>query len=180
MLKGNKVTLRPVKRADIANFLIWFNDPEVTQYLRLYLPMTEMGEEKWLESSEGDITRTHFVIEANETSTTKAIGSIGFHNLDTKNRAAVFGIAIGEKDYWSQGYGTEAAELLIKYGFEQMNLYRIASEVYSFNERSQKMHLKLGFKEEGRRRNAIFINGKYWDVVEYGLLESEWRELQAR
>ena len=49
MLKGEKVLLRPVKRSDISHFLKWFNDPEVIQYLSMYLPMTEMAEEKWIE-----------------------------------------------------------------------------------------------------------------------------------
>ena len=51
MLKSEKVLLRPVRRADLdlQLFLKWFNDPEVTHYLGMYLPMTEMAEEKWIE-----------------------------------------------------------------------------------------------------------------------------------
>ncbi len=52
MLKGQKVVLRPVKRSDIPNFLKWFNDPEVIQYLTMYLPMTEMAEEKWIDEDD--------------------------------------------------------------------------------------------------------------------------------
>jgi RimJ/RimL family protein N-acetyltransferase len=177
VLKGNKVTLRPVKRADIPNFLIWFNDPEVTQYMGRFLPLTEMEEEKWVDTLAGDNTRVNFVIEAVGTEIPKAIGTLGFHAMRSKDREATFGIGIGDKEYWSHGYGTEAASLLIKFGFEQLNLHRISSEVFGFNERSQKMHLKLGFKEEGRKRSSMFINGQYWDVVMYGILESEWREL---
>jgi hypothetical protein len=50
VLRGKKVLLRPVKRSDISFFLKWFNDPEVTQYLAMYMPVTEMAEEKWIES----------------------------------------------------------------------------------------------------------------------------------
>jgi RimJ/RimL family protein N-acetyltransferase len=93
MLEGEKVLLRPVRRADISDFLRWFNDPEVIQYLRIYLPMTEMAEEKWIEE---------------------------------------------------------------------------------LDERSLKLHKKVGFKEEGCRRKAVYKNGQYSDVIEFGILREEW------
>jgi RimJ/RimL family protein N-acetyltransferase len=177
MLQGQKVVLRPVKRTDISSFLKWFNDTEVTQYLAaMYLPMTEMAEEKWIEELGTTRARTDvfFVIEAIGVEGNKAIGTIGLHSISPKDHYATFGIAIGEKDYWSKGYGTEAARLIIKYGFEQLNLHRISSTAFAFNERSLKLHKKVGFKEEGRQREAIFKNGRYHDVVVFGLLREEW------
>ena len=66
--------------------------------------------------------------------------------------------------------------MIIKYGFEQLNLHRISSGAFSFNERSIKMHLKLGFKEEGRHREVVFKNGAYHDEVMFGLLRDEWQK----
>jgi RimJ/RimL family protein N-acetyltransferase len=177
MLTGQKVVLRPVKRSDIQYFLKWFNDPEVTQYLAMYLPMTEMAEEKWVENlaNETNGTGVHFVIEAIGNESAKAIGSIGLHGISPKDHFATFGIAIGEKDYWSKGYGTEAARLIIKYGFEQLNLHRVSSSAFSFNERSLRLHRKVGFQEEGRQREAVFKNGQYHDLVMFGLLREEWK-----
>ena len=181
MLKGEKVILRPVRRSDIEYFLKWFNDPEVTQYLSMYLPMTEMAEEKFIEDlgSTSVATRAMFVIEVVEDSDKKPIGSVGLSNIHPKDHHAVFGIAIGEKDYWSNGYGTEAARLIIRYGFEQLNLHRINSFAISFNERSLRLHLRVGFKEEGRQREAVFKNGNYYDHVMFGLLREEWQELNS-
>ena len=177
MLRGEKVLLRPVKRSDISLFLKWYNDPEVTQYLEMYLPMTEMGEEKWIEDIAGARANSAavFVIEAVSGDTTRPIGSIALDKISARDRGASLGIAIGEKDHWEKGYGTEAARLIIKYGFEQLNLHRISSMVFSFNERSQRMHRKVGFIEEGRRRESTFKNGRYWDLVEFGLLDTEWK-----
>ena len=179
MLQGEKVVLRPVMRSDIEHFLKWFNDPEVTQYLSMYLPMTEMAEEKFIEDlgSAATGTRVMFVIETIEDNNNKPIGSIGLSNIHPKNHNAVFGIAIGEKDYWSKGYGTEAARLIIGYGFEQLNLHRINSFAISFNERSLRLHLRVGFKEEGRQREAVFKNGDYHDHVMFGLLRNEWQAM---
>jgi len=177
MLRGQKVLLRPVKRSDIQYFLKWFNDPEVMQYLSFYLPMTEMAEEKWIENLGNQQNRAVFVIEAIEGESGKPIGSIGLDNINPKDHNATFGIAIGEKDYWSKGYGTEAARLLVNYGFEQLNLHRINSFVIGFNERSVRMHKSVGFKEEGRQREWVFKNGKYHDHVVFGILRGEWRGL---
>jgi RimJ/RimL family protein N-acetyltransferase len=180
MLKGEKVVLRPVRRTDIEYFLKWFNDPEVTQYLSMYLPMTEMAEEKYIEelSTTGVGIKASFVIEAIDGKNNKPIGNVALSNIHPKDHHAVFGIAIGEKDYWSKGYGTEAARLIICYGFEQLNLHRINSFAISFNERSLRLHRRVGFKEEGRQRKAIFKNGDYHDHVMFGLLREEWQAIQ--
>jgi len=177
MLKGKRVLLRPVKRSDISYFLKWFNDPEILQYVGLYLPMTEMSEEKFIEDLGTTRARSDvvLVIEAIEGDSTKPIGSCGLHNISPKDHNALFGIVIGEKDYWSKGYGTEAARLLIDYGFQQLNLHRISSGALAFNDRSIKLHKKLGFREEGRLRQAMFKNGQYHDHVQFGLLRTEWK-----
>jgi diamine N-acetyltransferase len=180
MLKGKLVLLRPVQRADISYFLKWFNDPEVIQYLGLYLPMTEMTEEKFIESlgTSRPATDVMLAIEAIDVDGSKPIGSIGLDSTSPKDHNGTFGIAIGDKKYWSKGYGTEAARLIIRYGFEQLNLHRISSSVFSYNERSIRMHLKVGFREEGRRREAVYKNGAYYDEVILGLLREEWQKLK--
>jgi RimJ/RimL family protein N-acetyltransferase len=179
MLRGKSVLLRPFKRADISHFLKWFNDPEIVQYLDMYLPMTEMGEEKFIE--ELGTTRAAsdviLVIEAIEGTATKPIGNCGLHQINPKDHNAIFGIVIGERDYWSKGYGVEAARIIIDYGFQQLNLHRISSAAVAFNERSIKLHKKLGFREEGCLRKAMFKNGQYHDRLEFGLLREEWKEL---
>jgi len=179
MLKGEMVSLRPIKRADVPLFLKWFNDPEVTQYLALYLPLTEMAEDKWIEESTSTRANTDvgFVIEATNKEVPQTIGSIGLHKLNQKDREATLGIAIGEKEYWGKGYGCEAVRLIVRFGFEQMNLHRISSSAYSFNERSLNLHRKVGFVKEGVRRKAAFKNGQYWDMIEFGMLEIEWKSL---
>jgi RimJ/RimL family protein N-acetyltransferase len=176
MLKGNKVLLRPVQKSDISFFLKWYNDLEVLEYLSMYLPMTETMEEKWIEeaASGQNGTRVHFVIEAIEGNATKTIGSIGLNKIDYRCQTAELGIAIGEKEYWSKGYGTEAARLLINYGFNQLNLNRIGSCVFAPNKRSLKMHQQLGFIKEGQKRQAFFKNGQFMDEVLFGLLKKEW------
>jgi RimJ/RimL family protein N-acetyltransferase len=171
--------LRPVRRTDIEYFLKWFNDPEVIQYISLYLPMTEMAEEKFIEELGTTRAKTDavFVIETIDNDKTIPIGSTDLGWINNKDHNAVFGIAIGEKEYWSKGYGTEASRLIIEYGFDQLNLHMISSGAYAFNERSIRMHKRLGFREEGRRKEVNYINGAYHDHVMFGLLRREWKEM---
>ena len=179
MLKGKDILLRPAKKSDISYFLKWCNDPEVIQYLSLYMPMIEMSLEKFMEELATTRVKSEvlLVIEVIEGDSTRPIGNCGLHGIDSKDRNATFAIVVGEKDYWSRGYGTEAACLLINYGFQQLNLHRISSYAFDFNERSIRLHKKLGFREEGRLRQATFKNGQYHDHVLFALLREEWTGL---
>jgi RimJ/RimL family protein N-acetyltransferase len=141
--------------------------------------MTEMEGEKYLEDFPARANSVvQLVIEAIEDNSRKVIGSIGLDNIGNKDHNAHFWIVIGDKDYWSKGFGTEAARLIIRYGFEQLNLHRISSYVYSFNERSLRLHSNVGFTEESRQREASFKNGKYYDNVNFGILKEEWLKLK--
>ncbi len=175
MLKSDKVILRPMRKSDLTLLQKWFNDPDVGEYLGWYLPMTEVMLEKWLEDalSTKDGTFVAFVIEAAEKHSSTPIGTIGFSHIDYRSRNAMMGISIGEKDYWKKGFGTEVVRLLVKYGFEQLNLHRIDSYVFAPNTRSLRLHTKAGFIEDGSKRAVYFKNGRFLDEVMFGLLKEE-------
>jgi RimJ/RimL family protein N-acetyltransferase len=71
-------------------------------------------------------------------------------------------------------------QLLIDYAFNTLNLHRLELSVYSFNVRAIKCYRKLGFKEEGRSREAFFGHGQYHDILQMGLLEGEWWRIKSR
>ena len=180
MLKGKRIKLAPIKREDIDYFLKWFNDPEITQYLLMYRPMTRMEEEDWIENLKKREDDIHFsIVIPSENGSEKLIGNCGLHKIDWKNRVGNAGIAIGEKEYLNKGFGTEAMELLVEYGFTTLNLNRIQLEVYKFNVRALNSYKKVGFKEEGARRKAIYVNGEYHDSVIMGILKDEWEKLKS-
>jgi RimJ/RimL family protein N-acetyltransferase len=80
-----------------------------------------------------------------------------------------------DPDHHGQGYGSEAAELLVRYAFEDRNVRRIGARAGSFNEASIGLLESLGFQQEGRRREAAWYRGEYHDMLLYGLLRSAWR-----
>jgi RimJ/RimL family protein N-acetyltransferase len=96
-------------------------------------------------------------------------------DTDWISRNAEVGIVIGEKDYWNKGYGSEAMQLMLKHGFETLNLHRIWLRVYGFNTRAIRAYEKSGFVHEGRKREASFIQGKYHDVLIMSVLQPEWK-----
>lgn len=103
------------------------------------------------------------------------IGNCGFNAIDYVNRNAEFGILIGESDVWGEGYGPEAARLILKHGFEELGLHRVTLEVYSHNPRAICVYEKVGFVHEGALRESYFRNGEFHDTLVMGILESEWR-----
>jgi len=177
MLRGKRIKLTPIKREYIESFLRWFNDPEITQYLVMYRPLTQMEEEDWFENLKNWQDTIFFsIVVSEEDSSEKLIGNCGIHNINWKNRVGEVGIAIGEKQYHNKGFGTEAMELLLEYGFNTVNLNRIELFVYDYNTRAINMYKKLGYTEEGRKRQFIWNKGKYHDAIMMGMLAEEWRD----
>ncbi|MHA1109678.1 MAG: GNAT family N-acetyltransferase [Promethearchaeota archaeon] len=173
MLIGKRIKLVALDSKNVPSFVKWFNDAEILQFLSNYRPVTQEGEEQWVKDM-GNAKNTivfSIVVIAEE----KLIGNCSI-DMDWRNRVGSMGIVIGEKDYHSKGYGTEAMNLAVQYGFEELNLNRMELEVYSHNPRAQKCYIEVGFKEEGRRRSAIFKNGKYNDAIVMGILKEEWKK----
>jgi RimJ/RimL family protein N-acetyltransferase len=81
---------------------------------------------------------------------------------------------LGNKKFWGGGYGEEAAKLIVEYGFQRLNLHRIYCGTLEENEGMKKLAKKLAMREEGLRREAIFKNGVYQSILEYGVLKDEY------
>lgn len=100
------------------------------------------------------------------------IGALG--DVQWVHRTAMLGIAIGDPAYWSRGYGSDAIFLLLRYGFEELNLHRVSLTTISFNVRAQRAFEKAGFVREGVQRDTIERAGQRYDLLHYGMLRREW------
>jgi RimJ/RimL family protein N-acetyltransferase len=76
---------------------------------------------------------------------------------------------------WNQGYGTDAMRLLLRHGFETLNLNRIMLDVYDTNPRAVRSYEKAGFIHEGRKRQGMYKNGRYIDILQMSVLREEWQ-----
>jgi RimJ/RimL family protein N-acetyltransferase len=172
MIYGQKTRLRRVERDDIPTFVRWFNDPEVRDFLTVYRPFSTAEEEKWFEGQLDDRDSELFAIE---TADGVHIGNIGLHNVNWQYRHAGLGIVIGEKEYWGKGYGSDAVRTLLRFAFQEMNLHRVFLQVRDDNARGIRAYEKCGFQHEGRLREAIYSNGRYYDELWMGILRQEFK-----
>ena len=176
MIIGERVRLRAIERDDVPRFVVWLNDPEVTAGLLISLPMATWDETRWFENLanrpaeerplalEGRLPDGNWI----------PIGNVGLHKIEWTNRCAEFGIFIGDKAFWNNGYGSEATRLTLKHGFETLNLNRIYLHVYETNLRAVHVYEKVGFVHEGRLRQAFYRSGHYSDDLVMSILRSEW------
>lgn len=137
--------------------------------------MSEARENVWFdEMLKRPIETQPFGIEIEIEDEWILIGNTLFFNFDKFSRCSEIGIVIGEKEYWNKGYGTKALNLVLKHGYESLNLNRISLQVYSLNERVMRAYNKVGFVHEGTLRKAVYRKGKYYDIHNMSIFRKEW------
>lgn len=177
MILGKRIRLRAVEREDLPLFVEWLNDPEVIEGLIFIQPLSLKEELLWFEKlADRPLGERPLAIEVQEGEQWRLIGNSGFHNISLINRSSEVGIFIGDKTLWNSGYGTETMQLLLKHGFETLNLNRISLVVYDDNLRAIRTYEKAGFILEGRLRQAKYKHGSYFDELIMSVLRSEWIE----
>lgn len=174
MLHGKDIFLRPLDMNDIDDLMKFVNNQEINQCLARTLPMTRQQEIKWVESVSDSDSEIVFAIIHNDDNKDVFIGTCGLHRINWISKSATIGIAIVNKDYHEKKFGTKSYELIINYAFSHLNLNRISSSVVEGNDRSLALHKRFQFKQEGKRRQVFFRDGKYRDEIILGLLREEY------
>jgi RimJ/RimL family protein N-acetyltransferase len=174
MLVGERVTLRGIRREDLARLWEFNNDVEV-ELAGGGDPPIPQSHERLLaefdqEATKGGRDGAQFAIEADG----KFIGQCALFRFDETAGTCELGITIGDKDYWGRGYGRESIRLLLDYAFRLRNFRKVWLRVQGNNERAMRAYRACGFVEEGRLREHVFSDGKYYDQVIMGILRHEW------
>lgn len=170
---GEHIYFRPLELSDEPVLRRWFNDPDNWRTLERSYPINELREREYIEKlykSPEDVS-VGIVIREQD----RLVGCAGLHGMSIANRAATFGIVIGDREFQSHGFGTEATRLLLRLGFEEYNLNRIQLTVFADNARAVRVYERAGFTLEGRARQAYFRGGRFVDVLQYAILRSEWK-----
>jgi RimJ/RimL family protein N-acetyltransferase len=175
-LDGELVVLRRHVPENLHAFERWYADADVARLTRYQDgPMRREEIERFFAARV--VGHDSLALAIHERATNRLIGTCAFSQLDGENGSALYHITIGEKDAWGRGYGTEATRLMLEHAFTVLGLHRVALAVFEFNERAIRSYRSCGFVVEGRAREAIWRDGRWWDEITMSILDSEWAAL---
>ena len=169
---GELVALGPVRRDLLATYQRWINDFTAARNLGLPpRPVSLEAETAWFDgvATSADTTFTIY-----ERASRRPIGTTGLNGIDYRNRTAEFGILIGEEDARGRGFGTETTSLMLDYAFTVLGLHNVMLRVHAYNLAGLRTYQKAGYREFGRRREAVWMGGRFWDIVYMECLASEF------
>lgn len=172
-IQGEKIWLRPFEEEDMKLMAKWHNDQEIMTLFAITKETSEEYWQKWLERSVASPNVVYFGIA--KKGGNELIGYVHLDGIMWNHRLCRdIGILIGEKGEWSKGYGTEAMKLMIYHAFNTLGLHRLELMTFPFNKRGLKVWKKCGFKKEGVMRKARLSEGRWHDIIFFGLLEDEF------
>mgnify|MGYP001780562896 CR=1 FL=1 len=178
ILKGKIVTLRPVESSDIEFIRGIINDPVMESTIIGWAwPLSQKDQEKWYANFSNSDKSVRYIIE---TEADGCIGFTGLRDIDWKNGCATTaGMRIARK-VRSRGIGTDTYMTMFNFAFNELRLHRISASSFEDNVASLRMLEKVGCHREGIRRECVFKQGKYHNVVLMGILDSDYKDLVAR
>ena len=172
-LKGNQFHLRTLTVSDAeGNYKKWLNDQEIVQFnSHGRFPMTTEKLIAYINSTSSS-TNT-IVLAIIDTNTNSHIGNISLQSINWIDRNAEIAFLLGEKSFWGKGIMNEAGSILLDHAFNVLNLHRVYCGTSEENIGMQKLAEKLGMVKEGKRKEAIFKNGNYYDIIEFGIVKKK-------
>lgn len=176
-IESERIYLSPLTIEDAEMYTKWMNDRKVTDGIASTSRLTNSITEKaWVEKimESGEYT-FGIVLKEND----ELIGNCGIMDFNPIKGTGTLGIFIGEEENRNKGYGSEALEMLLNYGFNQLRCHNIDLGVFSFNERAINCYKKIGFKEYGRRKECYFLDGKWHDEIKMEILETDYRNIKV-
>ena len=173
MINGRFTGLRAIEERDLAQLLTWRNNPELRQYFREYRELNGTQQRQWFESKvNGDPSTRMFAIES--LADGRLLGACGLCYIDWVNRTADFSIYIGlDGIYIDEQWAPDAAVSMIRYGFEELGLHRLWTEIYDFDAAKARFLQSLGFVIDGRHRQTHWAQGQWHDSLFLSLLATD-------
>jgi RimJ/RimL family protein N-acetyltransferase len=140
-------------------------------------PYPDGAAENWIKSHQSEFrNKSSITFAITRKSAAGIIGSIGISDINEEHSRAEMGYWIG-KEYWNQGFASEAARAVLNFAFTDLELDRIVAHHFLRNPGSGRVLEKIGMKKEGILRSHIKKWGKFEDIVFNGMLRSDWENL---
>ncbi|MDQ6709407.1 MAG: GNAT family N-acetyltransferase [Candidatus Dormibacteraeota bacterium] len=170
VIKGRLVTLRPPRAEEAVMLVTWFEDREITRFMKLQFPPSLDAEKEWLEKMAKGADDIVWAIEMSN----RLIGVTGIHKINWPQQRASTGTLIGDKSAWGKGIATEVMALRTRFAFTQLPLRKLHSSVIDGNEASLRAQRKAGYREVGRYHEHWFRDGRWRDEILTEVLKSDW------
>jgi RimJ/RimL family protein N-acetyltransferase len=174
-IAGRLVTLRAIEHRDLPQLHLWANDPDIQRRLGgWHFPTNENDQQKWWQAQHCQSTAQRFAIVDRED---RLLGTAGLTDINWKDRNAFVGTLIGETTSRNRGIGTDVVNALMRYAFEELDLFRLDTTIIADNEASLHVYVrKCGWIEEGRQAGWYFRGGQRIDRVLLGMTAHRYRQ----
>jgi RimJ/RimL family protein N-acetyltransferase len=180
MLRGDLVWLRASERADFMDDPPPVNDPEIAHHMGLKLPVSIDGAADFAQVVLAKQGKTLWSFAICEIGDRSPIGNVSLRNLDAENGNAELAILMTDRRFIGRGYGTDAVNCIVDFGFGELRLERIYLQVFDYNPRARRSYEKAGFRTDATLRHARFHRGQHHDVDVMSILREEWLALPRR
>lgn len=174
---GKLLTLRAIEESDLPLLHQWANDPQTQDGIgEIHFPSSLDFHQAWFSQLKNDRLNQRFAVDA------PGVGAIGISsivNIDWRHRHAWHGLVLGDATQRGKGYGVDAILATMRYAFDELNLERLEGAMIEYNQASIATYCgsKVGWREEGRKRNYFFRKGRYWDQVMVSVTRDDYRAL---
>jgi len=175
VIQGKLVKLRPPTPEDAVAMASWFEDLEVTRFIKLRFPPSVEAEKEFLERVARDENIVFWAVEHEG----KLVGGTSIGSIDWKHGFGTTGTVIGHKTVWGRGIAREMMQLRAAFAFTQLPLRKLKSGYLEGNEGSARAQAAAGYREVGRWRRDRFIDGEWRDHVLTEVMREDWAKANS-
>ena len=174
VIENDNIFLRKMEYADTDNIIKWRNSDFVRNNFIYQELFTRESHENWIHTmiDTGKVEQFIICIKNGEEAGVP-VGSVYIRDIDWKHNKAEYGIFIGEESARGQGIGSQTAQLMIKYCFEQLKHHRLFLRVFADNQQAVRSYEKAGFNKEAYLKDDVRIRGEYRDIILMGIINPE-------
>jgi len=174
MLSGKLCYLRSVEVYDLEIIRDWRISEHVSSFFPGFEPISLQEQKNWIDKILSESSSYYFIIC--DKATSSPVGIIYLTTIDRLNQHTEFGYYLGDINYHGTGIAIEAELLLLDFAFNMQNMHKVYCESLAYNKKALTIHRKFGFTEDGVKREHIYKNGRWNDIVIMSALKKEFLE----
>jgi len=165
-----KLLFRKIKENDLEMILNWRTMPEVSAYMYTDFEPDMERQREWFKQINNDPTRMDWIITVDD----EDVGLASLVRIDRVNKRCEWAYYLGSPNVRGKGVGKNVELNILEYVFETLGLNKLCCEVFVSNDKVIRIHEKYGSVVEGTRREQVYKNGAFHDIVEMGILRENW------